>query len=101
MTWTQDKKLLQEALELLEDWYDGESPKQDTKKLIDKLTERFTIRSRFDDSLTPKIEKAKEMRKTGMMLKDACAIAGITPDQWYRRMRMETTGVDRINKEYL
>ena len=94
-----DRALLEDALDLLEEWQDGETPYEETKKLIGILTERFTIgKPRLDDTLTPKYEKAKELRATGIMLKDACAQAGITPDQWYRRKRMEETGVDRINQ---
>lgn len=96
-----DRALLEDALELLEEWQNGKTPYEETKKLIGILTERFTpVKPRLDDTLTPKYEKAKELRATGLMLKDACAQAGITPDQWYRRKRMEETGVDRINREY-
>ena len=94
-----DRVLLEAALELLEGWQDGETPYKETKRLINILTERFAPgKPRLDDTLTSKYERAKELRATGIMLKDACAQAGITPDQWYRRKRMEETGVDRINQ---
>lgn len=95
-----DRALLEDALEVLEMWHDGETPYEETKEMIQIITYRFTpVKPRLDDTLTPKYERAKELRATGLMLKDACAQAGITPDQWYRRKRMEETGVDRINRE--
>lgn len=45
--------------------------------------------------LDPKYQKAKELRGSGMMLKDACKIAGITTEQWYRRQSIEKFGKAR------
>lgn len=96
-----DKQLLEECLEILEMWMDGENPRHRTKRMVDTLTKRFTyIGPRFDHSLTPKYEYAKTLVEAGLMIKEACASAGITPDQWYRRKRMEETGADRVGREY-
>ena len=38
---------------------------------------------------------AKSLRAEGMMLKDACAQAGLSIEQWYRRQAIEKHGVGR------
>jgi hypothetical protein len=52
-------------------------------------------RNLWKPELDPKYQKAKELRASGMLLKDACAVAEITVDQWYRRQRIEQLGTDR------
>ena len=96
-----DKELLAKCLELLEQWYDGDEPRKKTQAMIVTLSERFApSKPRLDHSLTPKYEKAKRYVEGGNSIGVACVKAGITRDQWYRRKRMEETGVDRINREY-
>ena len=96
-----DKELLAKCLDLLEQWYDGDEPRKKTQTMITTLSERFApSKPRLDHSLTPKYEEAKGYVFSGYTIGDACKAAGITRDQWYRRKRMEETGVDRINREY-
>ena len=52
------------------------------------------------DMYMGKYEEAKKIYALGFTIQIACDNAGITRDQWYRRKRMEETGVDRINREY-
>ena len=94
-----DKEMLAECLDLLEQWIDGDEPRKATKKMVDLLTARFTRhKPRFDETLTPKYEAAKAAVAKGYMIKDACEMAGITRDQWYRRKEMERSGVCQPNR---
>lgn len=45
--------------------------------------------------LDPKYQKCKELRASGMTVRDSCRAAGLTTDQWYRRQRIEMYGMDR------
>jgi len=51
-------------------------------------------RNLWDDKLTVKFEKAKELHACGLLIRDACAQAGISRDQWNRRRRIEKRGVE-------
>ena len=96
-----DKEMLSDCLDILEQWLDGESPFQETKAMADRIAQRFAHRKpTFKPELTPKYEHAKLLVEAGFMIKEACASAGITTDQWYRRKRMEETGFDRVDREY-
>ena len=96
-----DKEMLAECLDLLEQWLDGDEPRKVTKKMVDLLTARFTRhKPTFKPELTSKYEIAKDCVAAGFKIKDACKTAGITTDQWYRRKRMEETGLDRVDREY-
>lgn len=52
-------------------------------------------RNVWKPELDSKYQKAKELRATGMILRDVCAVSGLTLDQWYRRQRIEKIGTDR------
>ena len=67
-------------------------PKEARDKM--KLAARGN-RNVWKPELDPKYQKAKELRASGMLLKDACGSAGLTLDQWYRRKRIEKIGTDR------
>lgn len=52
-------------------------------------------RNLWKPELDPKYIKAKELRACGAMVKDACAQAGLTLEQWYRRQSIEKYGKAR------
>jgi len=73
-----------------EEYYSLSKEARDKMKLAAKGN-----RNLWKPELDPKYQKAKELRGSGMMLKDACGAAGLTIDQWYRRQRIEKIGTDR------
>jgi hypothetical protein len=52
-------------------------------------------RNLWKPELDPKYQKCKELRASGMTVRDSCRAAGLTTDQWYRRQRIEMYGMDR------
>jgi len=52
-------------------------------------------RNLWKPELDPKYQKCKELRASGMTVRDSCRAAGITTDQWYRRQRIDMYGMDR------
>ena len=52
-------------------------------------------RNLWKPELDPKYQKCKELRTSGMTVRDSCRAAGLTTDQWYRRQRIEMYGMDR------
>lgn len=67
-------------------------PKETRDKL--KMAARGN-RNVWKPELDSKYQKAKELRATGMILREVCAVSGLTLDQWYRRQRIEKIGTDR------
>ena len=90
-----DRALLEEALEILEEWYDGEEPRRKTQKFIARLTVRFTKRNRWRKDFDAKYDQAKKLVEKGVSVTCACEAIGITRDTYYRRKRIEETGRDR------
>jgi hypothetical protein len=52
-------------------------------------------RNLWKPELDPKYQRAKELRASGIILRDCLKMAGLTTDQWYRRQRIEKHGRDR------
>ena len=73
-----------------ETWY--ALPKEAREKIaLANLNNRNT----WNDTITPMYEQAKYYRNEGLTVDEACAKAGITRDQWYRRKNIERYGKSR------
>lgn len=73
-----------------EEWYS--LPKEARDKMRLAATGNRNV---WKAELDPKYQKAKELRAGGMMIKDACALSGISTEQWYRRQAIEKYGKAR------
>lgn len=78
------------ALKHQEEWYS--LPKEARDKIRMAATGNRNV---WKAELDPKYQKAKELRESGMMLKDACTVAGISTEQWYWRQAIEKYGKAR------
>lgn len=92
-------KLLEEAIEILEDLMDGENVTVMADGFLKRYYETLKKGNRGgvprNAYITKQFEKAKAIVASGKMIKEACAETGLTRDQYNRRMRMEKQGRDR------
>lgn len=87
------KEVLRQRIKELkaqEEWYSMPKEARDKIRMAN-----MGNRNLWKPELDPKYTLAKELRAKGLMVKEACAQAGLTVDQWYRRKRIETYGADR------
>ena len=96
---TSKAKFLEEAIEILEDFKDGEAIYDRAADFLQRYYETLKRGNRGgvprNAYITKQFEKAKAIVASGKMIKDACAETGLTRDQYNRRMRMEKQGRDR------
>ncbi len=93
-------QFLEEAIKLLEDYREGKDiygRVREFLKMYYASLARKPPPPRTNHYITQQFEKAKALVAQGKMIKDACAEAGLTRDQWNRRMRMQKQGRDRID----
>lgn len=92
-------QIVLDCMDVLEQWIDGEQPRIETKILLEEMYERTTKRTTggklINHGLTVRYEDAKAMIASGSSIGSACAMAGITRDQFNRRRRIEAQGRDR------
>ena len=96
-------EFLAEAIELLEDYKDGEDIQRQARDFLQRYYETLKKGNRGgvprNSYITKQFEKAKAIVASGKMIKDACAETGLTRDQYNRRMRMEKQGRDRLERD--
>ena len=87
-------EFLAEAIEILEDYKDGENIQRRAHEFLKKYYASLEVK-RIDSRITERFEKAKVLVAQGKMIKTACAETGLTREQWNRRMRIQKQGRDR------
>ena len=87
-------EFLAEAIEILEDYKDGEDIYGRAREFLQRYYASLEVK-RIDSRITEKFEKAKALVAQGKMIKTACAETGLTREQWNRRLRMQKQGRDR------
>lgn len=110
-----DKALLEKALRALEVFYKL-SPAPTLLELMEEISKRIDALSKKEKAkpkrpnllgpnnpvwrseLTVRYEQAKALKAAGLKVSEACRQSELTQEQWYRRVRMETTGRDRVKK---
>lgn len=99
---TSKAEFLDEAIELLEDFKDGQDIYGRTREFLQRYYDSLerkphTLAQPRNPYITKLFEKTKVLIANGANIKEACEITGLTRDQYNRRMRMQKQGRDRIS----
>ena len=87
------KEVLRQRIKELktqEEWYSMPKEARDKIRMANMGNKHL-----WKPELDLKYQKCKELRASGMTVRDSCRAAGLTTDQWYRRQRIEMYGMDR------
>ena len=107
-----DRERLEKAVTALKVFHKM-SPAPTLLELIEEFSERIEVLKRrekpkqsrlglnnpqWSNELSARYAQAKALKAAGLKVSEACRQSNLTQEQWYRRVRIETTGRDRVKK---